>query len=128
MTTAFSQLQGEQYISLKTFRKSGQAVPSPVWFAQEGDTLYVVTQADSWKVKRIRNNGEVEVAPSDVRGNLKGADYTPAHARIIPADGSEEAKRALRALQRKYNVQLLLFQVMWRFSRKPHTFLAITPR
>lgn len=103
-------LNNAQYMSLKTFRKSGEAVPTPVWFAREGDCLYVMTQAGAGKVKRIRNNSQVQVAPCDVRGNLKG-DYVAAHARELPA---EEHPRANAALNRKYGLMKRLFDLMQR--------------
>jgi hypothetical protein len=108
--SALDVLNNAQYISLKTFRKSGQAVPTPVWFACEGDRLYIVTQADAGKVKRIRNNGQVEVAPCDARGNLKG-DYVAAQARELP---SAEHSRANDALNRKYGLIKRLFDLMQR--------------
>ena len=59
----FSSLSGAQYMSLRTFRKSGVAVTTPVWFAETGGKLYFLTANDAGKVKRIRNNQQVTVAP-----------------------------------------------------------------
>ena len=42
---AFDQLKQQQYLNLETFRKSGVGVKTPVWFVQDGDTLYVRTLA-----------------------------------------------------------------------------------
>ena len=53
---AFQNLNGHQYMALTTYRRSGAGVPTPVWFAQDGDRLFIVTQDGSGKVKRIRNN------------------------------------------------------------------------
>ena len=47
---------GRNYLNLETYRKSGVAVRTPVWFAEQGGILYLYTLADSGKVKRIRNN------------------------------------------------------------------------
>lgn len=71
-TDELARLSRGNYLSLTTFRKSGEAVATPVWVARDGDRLLVTTAADSWKVKRIRNNPRVLLAPCDVRGNLKG--------------------------------------------------------
>ncbi len=67
---------GQKYISLETFRKSGLAVQTPVWFAQADNDkiLYVVTESTSGKAKRIRNKPEVRLAPSNGQGKPKG-DY-----------------------------------------------------
>lgn len=102
LTTNFAALNGHEYMSLKTFRKNAEGVPTPVWFAQAGEQgkkLYVVTSANSGKVKRIRNNHQVEVAPCDMRGKLHEVDYIPAHARIL---STEEGRHADDLLNRKY--------------------------
>jgi PPOX class probable F420-dependent enzyme len=70
----FDALAGGRYVRLSTFRKSGAAVPTPVWFARLGENLYVVTGRNTGKVKRIRNNPGVAIAPSDFRGRPKGRD------------------------------------------------------
>lgn len=108
-SAAFDALKGQNFISLTTFRKSGEAVPTPVWFARDGDKLYVYTSADSGKVKRIRNNGSVEIAPCTSQGKLKG-DKFPAQARLLPPS---DHKYADGVLNRKYGLQkriISLFQ------------------
>ena len=70
--TTFDQLTQQQYINLETFRKSGVGVKTPVWFVQEGETLFVRTVANSGKVKRIRNNTHVNIAPCKADGALLG--------------------------------------------------------
>ena len=57
-----AQFGAQKYISLETFKKNGQGVKTPVWFVLQNDAFYVYTEADSWKVKRIRNNPRVRVA------------------------------------------------------------------
>ena len=49
----FPDLRKEQCIALTTFRKTGQAVTTPVWFAISGGTIYVETHADAGKLKRL---------------------------------------------------------------------------
>ena len=48
------QLATADYFNLATFRKNGNAVATPVWFAPHGDTFYVFSAGDAGKVKRIR--------------------------------------------------------------------------
>ena len=91
-------ISGQKYISLTTFRKSGVGVPTPVWFGEESDRLYVMTRSDMGKTKRIRNNPAVKVAPCTIRGRVTGAEFA-ATARILPA---EEHGRARAAINRKY--------------------------
>lgn len=41
MSPCFAPLLGHKYLSLITFRKSGAAVATPIWFAAGGDRLYL---------------------------------------------------------------------------------------
>ena len=59
------------YIALETYRANGQGVITPVWVAVENDKLYVWTDLDSWKVKRICKDNRVRLCESDSRGNPK---------------------------------------------------------
>lgn len=95
-----SQLAGEKYISIETYRKSGQPVRTPVWFAKSGGILYVRTSDDTGKYKRIRNDSSVQVAPCNMRGNVKG-EWVKAEARIVSDD---EKERAYKMLEKKYGL------------------------
>jgi general stress protein 26 len=55
-----SEIKGQKYISLASFRKNGDPVHTPVWFGEKDDKLYVMTRSDSGKYKRIRNNPDME--------------------------------------------------------------------
>jgi PPOX class probable F420-dependent enzyme len=88
----------QKYISLKTFRKNGDAVATPVWFGEDADKLYVMTRSDLGKTKRIRNNPQVRVAPCTMRGKVTGPEFF-ALARILPA---EEHAHARQTINRKY--------------------------
>ncbi|MEH1164696.1 PPOX class F420-dependent oxidoreductase [Micromonospora sp. CPCC 205539] len=98
--TMLDRLSAEKYILLTTFRKDGRAVPTPVWAVRDGEALAVWTRADSGKVKRIRRNGEVTVAPCDVRGRPHGAEV-PAFATLY---ASGEIGRVRDLLKHKYRV------------------------
>jgi uncharacterized protein len=92
------EISGQKYISLCTFRKNGVAVRTPVWFAERDGQLYVMTRNDSGKYKRIRNNSQVKVAASTMRGRLTGPEFW-ARARILPREQWQSAKEAMN---RKY--------------------------
>ncbi len=89
-----------KYLLVTTHRKDGRTVPTPVWTVRDGDALGIWTVADSGKVKRIRNRGDVLVAPCDVRGNRSGEDV-PGFAEILPA---EQTDRYRDLLKRKYGL------------------------
>ena len=93
-----TQIQKQKYISLKTFRKNGVGVATPVWFGEQDGKLYVMTRSDMGKAKRIRNNPQVRVAPCTIRGTVTGPEFA-ATARILPP---EEHARARATINRKY--------------------------
>ncbi len=118
MPAAFPQLEHRRYLSLASFRKSGQEVRTPLWFADESGALYVMTRDDSWKFKRIRNNPRVRVAPCTARGRVTGA-WSEATARIL---SREEEATARAALRRKY----WLMRIPWLWSKR-NIFMVIEP-
>ncbi|HKO04722.1 MAG TPA: PPOX class F420-dependent oxidoreductase [Candidatus Acidoferrales bacterium] len=122
MTPDFtSRFAGHNYLSLETFRKTGQGVATPVWFAEERGILYVYSEAASGKIKRIRNNQRVRIAPCDMRGRLRG-DWIEATARILAGD---EARHADDLLNAKYGFQKRLLGFFAKFRPRPRAWLAI---
>ena len=114
-----AQFGGRKYISLETFKKSGQGVKTPVWFVEHNGALYVYTEADSWKVKRIRNNPRVRVAVCNMRGDVKGPSMD-ATASFVEG---EERVAADRLLDKKYFLKVI-FNVL-RINRRPRAFIRI---
>ncbi|TDC80006.1 PPOX class F420-dependent oxidoreductase [Micromonospora sp. KC606] len=98
--TDLDRLAAEKYVLLTTFRRDGRAVATPVWAVRDGDALAVWTAADSGKVKRIRRDGAVTVAPCDVRGRPRGP-AAPGHAVLC---GPEESDRIRDLVKRKYRL------------------------
>jgi PPOX class probable F420-dependent enzyme len=90
------------YVLLTTFRRDGTAVPTPVWVAPDAGALLVWTAANSGKVKRIRHDATVSVAPCTARGRPTGPAVA---ARATVEDGSA----AVAAIKRKYRVQGRLY-------------------
>ncbi len=112
---------GQKYISLMTYRKTGQGVATPVWFAEEDGQFFVYSEAQAGKVKRIRNNPRVRLAPCDMRGGLKG-EWVEATARILEG---QEASHASELLDAKYGWQKRLLGFLTRFRPRPRAYLAI---
>ena len=94
-----------RYVALTTYRADGSDVSTPVWFARQDDELVVQTEEGSGKVRRIRHDPAVTVAPCDVRGHPL-ADAHPAVARIL---GPSEEPVAEAALSHKYGALRVLF-------------------
>ena len=123
---SLEQLGRARYVSLTTFRKDGTPVATPVWAVADGGELYVWTRSDSWKVKRIRNNGRVTVVACDVRGRVvEGAPVLEGHARLLDGEG---LKRVRRLMMRKYTWQFWMLDVpaaLARGGKRPHTGIAV---
>lgn len=98
-----SALESARYINLKSYKKDGQGVDTPVWCAPLDDKLVVFTAADSFKVKRIRRNRQVRIAKCDVRGKLLGP-WHDATCEIV--EDPTQQQRAYEALRRKYGWQM----------------------
>jgi uncharacterized protein len=113
-----TEIRGQKHICLTTFRKSGVAVPTPVWFSEANGKLYVKTRNDSGKYKRIRNNSRVQIAPCTMRGKITGPQFD-ASARILPP---EDWPPAQNTMERKYWLTRLPF--LW---SKKNEFVEITP-
>lgn len=117
-------LNGAQFMSLATFRKSGVAVATPVWFAERGGRLYFLTDRNAGKVKRIRSNQQVTIAPCRANGKVLG-DSIPGTARILSESEFASADRLLTA---KYGLQKRLLDVYGaiRGRRKDIIFVEVT--
>ena len=98
-------LDRNAYISLATFKRNGDPVAVPVWFAERDGKLYVFTEASSWKVKRLSRDDRIRVAACSVRGKLQG-DWQEGRGRITEDDATIES--AYQALQKKYGWQMTL--------------------
>ena len=127
----FAAFANHKYLNLETFKKSGQGVRTPIWFAADPSAsldsgaakLYVYTTGDTGKVKRIRNNPRVRIAPCDMRGRLLG-EWVDARSEIVTG---QEALRGVQLLNKKYVPwkQLLNFFAM--FRQRERIVLAIRP-
>ena len=108
-----AQFDGQNYISIETFKKNGQGVKTPVWFVLHNDAFYVYTEADSWKVKRLRNNPRVRVAVCNIRGTTAGP-WLDATASLVEGDERIDADKRLN---RKYFLKKIL-NVLSRINRQ----------
>ncbi|GGY98948.1 PPOX class F420-dependent oxidoreductase [Streptomyces nitrosporeus] len=116
-----------EYVSLTTYRKDGTPVATPVWAAADGETLYVWTRSDSWKVKRLRNDSRVRVTVCDVRGRIaEGAPSAEGTARLLDEAGTAAVRKMLA---RKYTWKYWLVDIpamIVRLGKRPHTGIAVT--
>jgi uncharacterized protein len=90
------ELQDTWAMLLRTRRRNGEWVGTPVNVAVDGERAYFGTPANSWKVKRLRNFDRVELAPCTLRGKPTGPTLR-ARARLLEGEEAAEAKRRMRA-------------------------------
>ena len=119
-----TQLKDGTHISIKTFRKNGEGVATPVWFTEENDKFYICTGGATFKVKRIRNNPKVQIASSDSKGNLKGKNFE-GKARILATD---EVNPIIKLFRNKYRMFRIwnFFANLGKKEEKKHIYLKIT--
>jgi len=121
----FAPLRGAEFIVLTTYRRTGEAVPTTLWFAEDGGVLYLTTAAQAGKVKRLRATPAVQVAPSDRVGNLQGHSL-PAQARVLEP---HEFALAIAALQQKYGEQFTTLTTQMDAARPAGSriYVVVTP-
>lgn len=95
---------------------------TPVWFVQDDEILYVQTMANSGKVKRIRNNGSVNITPCKMDGTPTGS-WVPASAREVT--GAEIAKKVNCLLEKKYGLMKKMFALQATRQGRKDTILEI---
>jgi uncharacterized protein len=92
----FAGFDKTRQIVLVTFKRSGEAMPSPINHGVADGKIYVRTDASTGKVKRIRNNPRVVVVPSSLRGKPKGPAVA-GEARILPESEHAHANNVIAA-------------------------------
>lgn len=105
----------EQYLSLSTRKRDGSRVETPVWFAKEGNYVYIFSEASAWKIKRIRNFSDVLMSPCTVTGKITGSAIA---GEAVIQTTNEDIQEAYQALLRKYGWKLRLLDIGSRLAGK----------
>jgi PPOX class probable F420-dependent enzyme len=118
--------QCAQYLKLGTFRKSGLRVDTPVWFAARETSLYVFSNRDAGKVKRLKNNAHCMIAPCTFSGTPTGS-WREATAHLLTS--TDEIHTAHQALKQKYGWQMSLLDFGARLGGRinQRSFIRIFP-
>ena len=126
--SAFAALGNEQFLSLTTFRRSGERVSTPMWVARDGDALVMFTPQASGKVKRLRNSPRVELRPCDRFGRVKdGVEPVAGMAEVLTDEDSRE--RATGIIRRKYGLGyrvVMGIERLIKFGQEKRVILRIT--
>jgi PPOX class probable F420-dependent enzyme len=96
-------LASQRYISLETFKRDGTGVKTPVWCAPLDGRIVIFTEGTAWKVKRLRRDPKLRIAPCDARGRIRGG-WSEGTGRVV--EEPELEARAYAALLSKYGWQM----------------------
>jgi PPOX class probable F420-dependent enzyme len=118
-----SQLSEVKYINIETYRKNGLGVRTPIWFIIHQGLIYFRSDEKSGKVKRLRNNPHVKIAPCDIRGNVKGEWFD---GKIYFAN-SAETSIAYSMINKKYGMKTTLIRIFNKFRGTKPLVIAIVP-
>lgn len=98
-------LADERYLAFTTYRKSGEAVTTPVWTVGLADgRLGFWTPMGSGKTKRIKNNAAVMVQPCSATGTVK-AGTTAVSGTAEMAQSGPFFDEVHRKVRKKYGFQ-----------------------
>lgn len=125
----FLALADHRFLSLTTFRKSGEPVSTAVWIARDGDDLIVTTPKESGKVKRLRNSDRVEMRQCGRSGAVK-ADAVAVEGRATIVDDDASRTLLTRVFGAKYGLEYRIFMFIERLGKSGNTdrvLLRITP-
>jgi uncharacterized protein len=92
--SGFGHLAGHSYCVVVSYKRNGDPVPTPVWFGVDDEgRLYFRSYVTGSKLRRIRNDPRVRVAPCNSRGKPLGP-AAPGTARLIEGE-DEHAERTI---------------------------------
>ncbi len=122
---SFAPLARQGTVLLTTFRRDGAPVKTPVNIAVDGNRAFIRSWDSAGKVKRIRNNPEVTIAPCTTRGRPTGPPIT-ARARILTGQESARAGRLLASKHPILQVHGLLVPLGHRLRGNTTTHVELT--
>jgi PPOX class probable F420-dependent enzyme len=108
-SAGFEVLDGHSHCLLVTYKRDGGAVPAPVWFAREGSRLYVWTEVNAYKAKRVRRDPRALIAPCGPTGKPLG-DPVAARGRVLETDA--ERAHAARLIESQWTWWQRVFRAM----------------
>jgi len=104
-----------RYLSVTSFKRDGGGVATPVWFVSDGRRLFALTDLHSAKIRRIRRNPHVLIAPCRANGKLR-SEPVPARAEVLTA--TVELERVQKLLIARYNISYRLVMLIYRLGRR----------
>ena len=118
----FEDYSDKKFISFETYKRSGAAVRTTVWFVIDNGVLFIRTYRDSGKAKRLRHNSRARLALSTFGGQVKG-EWVDVEVQLA---NPEESERAVRLFAKKYGIQKRLTELRARILGKKYAVFACT--
>ncbi|OLP03120.1 PPOX class F420-dependent enzyme [Mycolicibacterium porcinum] len=97
----FETLGHSHYALLRSFRRDGTAVDTPIWFVLDGRSALFRTKIGP-KTRRLTTRPDVELVVCDYKGRITGKTWLTGRATVLAGD---DAQAANRALHRRYGWQ-----------------------
>ena len=104
-----------RYLNITSFKRDGTGIDTPVWFASDGARLFAFTDLRSAKIRRIRRNPKVLVAPCWPWGQLRG-EPRQAHAEVLTK--TEDLERVRELLLRQNKISYRAVMLFYRLGRR----------
>jgi uncharacterized protein len=95
---SFQDVIKSKYLLLTTFTQDGRPKPTAIWGVPDGENLLVITDDESWKVRRINNTPRVTIARSTALGKPR-SEPVEGVARVLP---KSETRRVYNAVLKRY--------------------------
>lgn len=99
--TTLETLGRSHYALLRSYRRDGTAVDTPIWFVLDGRSALFRTKIGP-KTRRLTNRPDVELVVCDYKGRITGSTWLTGRATVL---GGDDAQAANRALHRRYGWQ-----------------------
>ena len=104
-----------RYLSVTSFKRDGTGVATPVWFVSDGRRLFALTDLHSAKVRRIRRDPRVLIAPCRANGKLR-SEPVPARVEVLTA--TADLERVQKLLMERYKIAYRLVMLIYRLGRR----------
>ena len=100
MENQLEQFLDQKYINLETYKKDGTPIRTPVWFVIDKEIIYIITRDSTGKVKRLKNNQDVQIVSCSFKGEPKN-EWVKGKTEMITG---EEADKAIKLRKKKYGM------------------------
>ena len=98
-----------KYVALTTHKRNGDAVSTPMWIVGYDGVYEMMTADSSWKVTRIRNNPQVALQVSDMKGQVEAGSV--AHTGTATILAGDEATPIIERVRDKYGLAAKIMSV-----------------